>query len=614
MNEQVPFDSLTCLFCSRESRPDKETPDLDYYISEVPVSQEDGTEVKVPIDIRELDIEYEQGGQYAVRVLARVPCPSCGTHHAIDVSSIRKAPALAIRDAECPRCHTKGEIVSGPRLHYREKDPDDIWVTASALMKCSNPNCHLEWRGTSNLSPEEFQFAENERTIAVTYNTQSLEEKTLPVTTLPLARSILDQPFGSFPMLHWAKNVLRSRLGQPFEGLECLFVLHYLTDLLPYAQACRELGLAADRAVFFYKSQYRYPHRDSIRQWLESQGFRARPVEEAAQHIMEMEQARKPGDPPIMIVEDGGYIVPLLHERDSALLAHTIGAIEQTTKGVRKTEDWGKKKTADRNLRGVLQFPLISIPDSTIKTRIEPPLIGNEVVHCIQQLTTFSLHGARVALLGLGTIGMEVFQHLKAANAIVTGYDELDSSRKAQFAMAGGTLVASAAEAVRGKRLVIGCSGRPSITSSVLENLDYGAYVASGSSDLVEIDIEYLEHRAISAARFGIKDADVVPGQLWGGTRYQFAGQPGREINLLADGYPVTFWGAPGMPHEGGDLIMTVILVAAAELAARNGPHSGSAGCRAYPNEICRDAVDSLGADYELSHQHLKLYRPDSQK
>ena len=107
--------------------------------------------------------------------------------------------------------------------------------------------------------------------------------------------------------------------------------------------------------------------------------------------------------------------------------------------------------------------------------------------------------------------------------------------------------------------------------------------------------------------------------------RYSLAGQPIREINLLADGYPVTFWGGQGMPHEGSDLVMTVILVAAAELAAKNAPRTPGdralpanpegmdSGQRArYPNEINRDAVDALDTRYQLSSQHLRLHRPEA--
>jgi S-adenosylhomocysteine hydrolase len=214
----------------------------------------------------------------------------------------------------------------------------------------------------------------------------------------------------------------------------------------------------------------------------------------------------------------------------------------------------------------------------------------------------------RVALFGLGTIGMEVYARLRDLGALVAGYD-LDDSRRTEFRMKGGELFASPADAVRGKKLVIGCSGRQSITKDVIANLDHGAYVASGSSDLVEIDRDYLEDRKITSLRLGIGDRDWEPARLWAGTRYTLPGKPVKEITLMADGFPVTFWGFAGMPHQGGDLIMSVILIAAADLAARNGAPGGA---RAYGNRIERHAVDDLGKEYEIEAEYLRQYFPDA--
>ena len=317
----------------------------------------------------------------------------------------------------------------------------------------------------------------------------------------------------------------------------------------------------------------------------------------------------------MLIVEDGGYLVRRLHRGGSPLLAMVLGAVEQTTKGLWPTENWGREiagdKAVKRDLEGVMYFPLISVPDSRIKQEVEPPIIGNLVVQCIQALTSnLSLPGAPVALLGLGTIGMKVDDFLKSLGARVVGYDPSDE-RVTRFITKGGYKAATAVEAVRGSRLVIGCSGKKSITSDVLANVDHGACVVSASSDLEEIDRDYLENAKIRSQRLAIKDQQWKEGNLWAGTRYILPGPAPREINLLADGYPVTFWGFPGMPHEGGDLIMTVILVAAAELAARNRPDRDK-NAEPYPNQICRQAVDELGKEYQMHAQYLRSYHPDA--
>lgn len=431
-----------------------------------------------------------------------------------------------------------------------------------------------------------------------------------PADSVPLPRELAADPFRSFPMLRFACSVLQRKLGgKPFAGLRGIFVLHFLTDLIPFAQACLELGLEPAGSIFFFKSRYQYPHRPGVLDWLQGRGFAVRPVEEISHYIGETEKTLSAGGPRYIVVEDGGYFTPLLHRTGSPLAGHVIGAVEQTTKGLRSTEDWGREAGGPRDLDGLMRFPLISIPDSKIKQKVEPPLIALNIVNCIQALDpSISLPGMQVALFGLGTIGMEVYDRLRDLGALVTGYD-LDDSRRTEFRMNSGVLASTAAGAVRGKKLVIGCSGRQSITRDVIASLDHGASIASGSSDLVEVDRDYLEDRKLTSLRLGIGDRDWEPQHLWAGTRYLLPGKPVKEITLLADGFPVTFWGFTGMAHQGGDLIMTVILIAAADLAARNGS-SGRTG--AYANRIERNAVDDLGKQYEIEAEYLRQYFPDA--
>ena len=427
---------------------------------------------------------------------------------------------------------------------------------------------------------------------------------------IPIANEILDTPFSKFPMLRWAGNRLTRQLGQPFAGLKCAFILHYLTDLVPFAQACLDLGIAPTDTIFFWKPDYKYPYRNAIRNWLTAKDFEARSLDHLHEYIESTEAFCKRDGTKVLIVEDGGYIVPELHKRNSPLLSSVIGAVEQTTKGLRKTEDlFASTTSSNPNCDGVIRFPLMSIPDSKVKKEIEPKHIADAVVRCVENIISVPLRGRTVSVLGLGTIGFQVFQCLKNHGSVVIGHDVNDTAIS-NYLYEGGRRVDTPEAAARQSDLVIGCSGRQTITASVIESLKHGAYVASASSDLVEVDMDYLEDRKQSKRRFGIKDAAVTPGELWGGTRYIFPGDTERTINLIADGLPVTFWGAPGMPHEGGDLIMTVILVAAAELAARNGTSSSNTGVSPYPIHICRDAVDELDSEYKLQAEFLRIYHP----
>lgn len=615
MKLEVPISEFFCDQCKEHSQPLRPEKGVDYFGREVTIP---GAGVKVPIEVQKSRFSYRAGGGTLDAVIA-VPCPDCGLSREFHYQLEMEIPEVVVRGRKCAKGHPLA--IESFESEWEERE-DGPWMELRAELVC--PVCRSEQEASARMAAPplsslegarrlELDFASNRASVSREAASDGiLDDAGLDFVALP--PEIADEPFQLFPMLRWATNALKRKYGRSFAGLRGAFVLHYLSDLLPFAEGCLELGLEPERAVLFYKSEYRYPHKQAIAQWLSERGFQLRPVEQADDFIAEQEAAWRPESPPWIIVEDGGYLTPKLHQRKSRLLAGVIGAVEQTTKGLRKTEDWGNLAggpgAARRDCEGLLQFPLLSIPDSRIKLKVEPPLIGQQVVHCVQALTTaLSFQGLRVALLGLGTIGMEVFQRLHSLGALVTGYDT-DVSRVTEFRMKGGNSVASAAEAVRGKRLVIGCSGRLSITSDVIANLDHGAWVASASSDLVEIDLGYLESISNRHMRIGIQDQRWEPGRLWAGTRHVLAGSPAKEINLLADGYPVTFWGFPGMPHQGGDLIMSVILVAAAALAARNGPPAGDPGSR-YAPRICRQAVDDLGREFDLQAQYLRLYFPD---
>jgi hypothetical protein len=66
------------------------------------------------------------------------------------------------------------------------------------------------------------------------------------------------------------------------------------------------------------------------------------------------------------------------------------------------------------------------------------------------------------------------------------------------------------------------------------------------------------------------------------------------------------------MPHPGGDLVMTVILVAAANLAARNRRDRKPETASPYPNGIRRKAIDHLDDEFKILHEYVQHYYPDA--
>lgn len=118
-------------------------------------------------------------------------------------------------------------------------------------------------------------------------------------------------------------------------------------------------------------------------------------------------------------MEDGGFFVPIIHKQYPNLATHTIGVVEQTSRG-----DWNTQSWLDENSENSLRFPVLSVAQSRIKNDWEPKYIGRAVVkHIESMLAGVALNGKTAAVLGYGAVGEQVAQELKTRGAIVTVFE-----------------------------------------------------------------------------------------------------------------------------------------------------------------------------------------------
>jgi hypothetical protein len=135
--------------------------------------------------------------------------------------------------------------------------------------------------------------------------------------------------------------------------------------------------------------------------------------------------------------------------------------------------------------------------------------------------------------------------------------------------------------------------GSTSITPDVIQALPHGSWIASASSEQVEVDRGYVERIAWDCEPIYLHGEGVPVG-----TRYTL--RPiGKVVHLLADGRPVNFSGCGGMSDQSADLIMSLILIASLELAA---------GHLAGQNGLI-NVVDKLAAKHDLCGRYLR-FRP----
>merc|ERR1712012_1253857 len=172
------------------------------------------------------------------------------------------------------------------------------------------------------------------------------------------------------------------------------------------------------------------------------------------------------GKPLNMILDDGGDLTNLVHEKYPQLLAGIKGVSEETTTGVHNLY---KMFAADK-----LKIPAINVNDSVTKSKFDN-LYGcrESLVDGIKRATDVMLAGKVAVVAGYGDVGKGCAQALRAfgSRVIVT---EIDPINALQAAMEGFE-VARIEDTLAEARIYVtstGCKGilRPEHFSNMLED------------------------------------------------------------------------------------------------------------------------------------------------
>ena len=379
--------------------------------------------------------------------------------------------------------------------------------------------------------------------------------------------------------------------SRPFEGKIILLVLHTLSDLVPFMNALAGHG-ASYSNIFLVVKPYPYRHRDSVCHSLEILGVNVHrsTAEQSVETICEdmlkdLVESQALVDRDLLIIEDGGYFAPMLHEpRFAGLCDKCIGVVEQTTKGIR----------ADEKIVG-LKFPILSVARSDFKARYEAPEIGRVTVQNIVRLVPdVKLSGGRALMFGFGDVGQQVAFHLNNSLNMSVSVVDVDELRVLQ-AKHRKDIVVEAARGIDGihyldcASLVVGTTGGLSITEDILRKLPDGAILASTSSDQVEIAVSAMKSMA------GDNVVRVAPGR----SEYVIATDPvEKRLTLLAEGYPINFYGAESVPNETIDPVMTLLLLSAAHLCSKS-----------YEKKVDSEAVNKIAKEMRLLERFLARSR-----
>ncbi|EEB08402.1 adenosylhomocysteinase [Schizosaccharomyces japonicus yFS275] len=233
------------------------------------------------------------------------------------------------------------------------------------------------------------------------------------------------------------------------------------------------------------------------------------------------------GKPLNMILDDGGDLTALVHERHPDLLKDIKGISEETTTGVHNLY----KMFRDNRLK----VPAINVNDSVTKSKFDN-LFGckESLVDGIKRATDVMIAGKVAVVAGFGDVGKGCSTALRGqgARVIVT---EIDPINALQASM-DGFEVTTMEEAVKEGQIFVTTTGcRDIIRAEHFVEMREDAIVCNIGHFDVEIDVAWLKANA--------KDCVNIKPQV---DRYELSN--GRHIILLADGRLVNLGCATGHP------------------------------------------------------------------
>jgi len=283
------------------------------------------------------------------------------------------------------------------------------------------------------------------------------------------------------------------------------------------------------------------------------------------------------GQPLNMILDDGGDLTAMVHQKYPEMLSGIRGLSEETTTGVHRLYQM--------HARGELKMPAINVNDSVTKSKFDN-LYGcrESLADGIKRATDIMVAGKVVVIAGYGDVGKGCAQAMGSLGARVI-IAEIDPIIALQAAMEGYEVTTMDEAAPRGDIFVTATGCRDIITGRHLSVMRNDAIVCNiGHFDL-EIDVAWLNGQK------NIKRVEIKP-QV---DRYTFA--DGHSILLLAEGRLVNLGCATGHPSFVMSSSFTNQVLA--QLALWTEPEKFPIGVHVLPKkmdeEVARLHLDKLG-------------------
>ncbi len=291
------------------------------------------------------------------------------------------------------------------------------------------------------------------------------------------------------------------------------------------------------------------------------------------------------GKPLNMILDDGGDLTAMVHDKFPELLANIKGLSEETTAGIHRLEVLVRD--------GRLQVPAINVNDSATKSKFDN-LYGcrESLADGVKRATDIMLAGKVAVVCGYGDVGKGCAHSLQryGCRVLVT---EIDPINALQAAMEGFEVTTIEHACKEGNLFVTTTGNKDIILGEHIVEMANDAILCNIGHFDTEIDVAWLEAEVAA----GRATKDEIKGEKEGAVdRYTFT-KTGNSVIILAKGRLVNLGCATGHPSFVMSTSFTNQVLAQMDLF--NNGESYEVGVTRLPKkldeEVARLHLDKLG-------------------
>ena len=290
------------------------------------------------------------------------------------------------------------------------------------------------------------------------------------------------------------------------------------------------------------------------------------------------------GEPLNMILDDGGDLTDMVHQKFPEMLANIKGISEETTAGVHRLIVLAEQ--------GKLLVPAININDSATKSKFDN-LYGcrESLADGVKRATDVMLAGKVAVVGGYGDVGKGCAHSLQryGCRVIVT---EIDPINALQAAMEGFEVVTMDDACSEGNLFVTTTGNMDIIRGEHMAKMPNDAIICNIGHFDTEIDVAWLEAE-VEAGK--MTKENIKPADIGAVDRYTFA--DGHSVLILAQGRLVNLGCATGHPSFVMSMSFTNQVLAQLELWERSDQYDVNVHLmpKRLDEEVARLHLDQLG-------------------